>query len=322
MKRGALWDRIADFLDTLLLEKNFSQNTIDAYRRDLSRFVEFLEAKGVGSWSELNRELLTGFAQQLAGQGLAASSRCRIISAVRSFLKYLAQQEGWNDNPAEFLESPKAGRSLPRYLTQEQVAALLEQPDTSSPLGLRDRAIMELLYAAGLRVSELVSLELNQIDLDQNMVRIKGKGQKERIVPFGEVSKMWILKYLNHARPKLAGRGHSAALFLSRNGKPLTRQMVWRMINAYAAKAGLSNVHPHLIRHSFATHLLEGGADLRSVQTMLGHASISTTEIYTHLQTAYLVEEHRRHHPRAKKRLKKSEAQAKFNFSTTLEREK
>jgi len=304
MSKDDLWERIADYLDSLLLEKNFSQNTIDSYRRDLKRFADFLEASRIKDWSKIDRETLAEFARKLATRDLSASSRRRTISAVRSFLKHLAQQEGWEDNPAELLESPKLGRSLPRYLTQEQMANILKQPDSSSPLGLRDRALLELLYAAGLRVSELIALKLDQIDFEQGLIRIMGKGRKERVVPFGGISKGWLLKYLNHGRPKLVGKTHVTALFISKNGKPLTRQTVWRMINSYAAKAGLSGVHPHQIRHSFATHLLEGGADLRSVQTLLGHASISTTEIYTHLQTAQLVDEHRKHHPRSKKKLK------------------
>jgi len=301
MKQNDLWKEVADFLDFLMLEKNFAQNTINSYRRDLTNLVNFLEAKGIKLWEQITKNVLTEFSRELASHRLSASSRRRAISAVRSFFKYLSQQKNLEENPAEALESPKVGRPLPHFLTIEQVNTLVQQPNVSTPLGLRDRTLLELLYATGLRVSELISLKLEQVDIEQGLIRVIGKGKKERIVLFGEISKEWLMKYLNYARPKLAGSKFFPHLFISRRGKPLTRQIVWRMIGIYAKKAGLLSAHPHQIRHSFATHLLEGGADLRAVQTLLGHASITTTEIYTNVQPSYLIEEHKKHHPRAKK---------------------
>lgn len=304
MKENPSWKQIADFLDFLTLEKNFSQNTIDSYRRDLSYLADFLEAKNLSLWEQVTKDVLAEFSQVMAARKMSASSRRRTISAVRSFFKYLSRQRNLDEIPAEILESPRVSRPLPRFLTTDQVNSILQQPDVSTPLGMRDRTLLEFLYATGLRVSELVALKLEQVDAEQGLIRIIGKGKKERLVMFGEIAKDWLMRYLNHARPKFISSKFVPQLFVSKRGKPLTRQLIWRLINIYAKKAGLDSAHPHQIRHSFATHLLEGGADLRAVQTLLGHSSITTTEIYTHVRPSHLIEEHKKHHPRAKKKLK------------------
>ena len=289
--------RVRQFLNYLALERGYSRHTISAYRSDLEKFQAFLEEEGKGL-EEVGLEDLLRFAARLTEWGYAPSSRMRVLSALRSFFRFLVVEEGWPTNPAELLELPRQKRKLPRVLTESEVAALLRLPRPTTPLGKRDRALLELMYATGVRVSEVVGIRLGDLDLEERLLRVLGKGSRERVVPFGEAAQYALADYLSHGRPRLL-KGSTDRLFLNRNGRPLSRVGVWKVLKGYAAKIGLQNrVHPHILRHSFATHLLKRGCDLRALQELLGHASITTTQMYTHLDIAYLKEIHRRYHPR------------------------
>ncbi len=292
--------KIAEFLQYLELEKNLSQNTLSSYRRDLSDFVEFLEREGVSEPSEVAPELVVLFMESLRKKGLSARSIARKLSALRTFFKFLELQEELRANPMALVETPKLPLTLPKVLSVEEVERLLSAPDLSTPQGLRDKAMLETLYATGLRVSELVSLTLSQLNLPSGFVRVFGKGSKERLVPLGDYAVYYLERYLKEARPKLlSAKGDSPYVFLNRRGAPLTRQRFWQIIKDYAKKVGINaEISPHILRHSFATHLLERGADLRAVQMMLGHSSLSTTQIYTHLDLKNLRRVHEKHHPR------------------------
>ena len=288
------------YLDHLKIERRLAANTLAAYGRDLAGYLDFLEEQGCPGPERAGRDLASAFLARLAEKGLSARSRARAVSAVRGFHRFLAR-EGHGQGPPDGLRAPKAGRPLPKLLSTEEVAALLAAPGTDTPLGLRDTALLELLYAGGLRVSELCALDTHQADLSAGFVRVLGKGGKERLVPIGEAARAAVSAYLEQARPGLRGGGRaSPALFVSRRGRRLTRDAVNKLLARYALRAGiLRAVSPHVLRHTFATHLLEGGADLRSVQAMLGHADIATTEIYTHLDREALRRVYRRAHPRA-----------------------
>ncbi len=291
---------VEQFLDHLSVEKNLSGNTIDAYRHDIERYAAYLTRHGCQGMTDVNSRHVSEFVQQLDALGLEAKSIARNLSAVRTFHKFLINEEIMETDPAEHFEMPKLPKTLPAVLTADEVARVLEQPDTLTFLGIRDRAMTELLYACGLRISELLSMKTNQLMQDAEIVRVFGKGSKERIVPVGKIALEWAAHYLEKARPQLIRSGSSAdELFLNANGRKMSRMGFWKILKKYVAMAGIEKeVTPHTFRHSFATHLLEGGADLRVVQELLGHADISTTQIYTHIDREYLKEVHRTYHPR------------------------
>lgn len=284
------------FLEHLSVEKGLSRNTREAYRRDLERYFASLGRKGHGS---VRREDVTDFLARLAAEGMAAPSIARCLSAVRSFHRFLVTDGYATADPAEGVEAPRGWKRLPKTLSREQVVSLLDQPDRSTPLGLRDKAMLELLYATGLRVSELVGLSVQSVNLERGFLLVMGKGSKERVIPLGEVAAEQVRSYLERSRPLLLRGRESDALFISSRKRRITRQMFWERIKHYVRQAGIiGSVSPHTLRHSFATHLLDNGADLRAVQAMLGHADISTTQIYTHVSRERLRQIHQKHHPR------------------------
>jgi integrase/recombinase XerD len=297
--KDSLSPSIDAFLAMATVEKGLAKNSVEAYARDLSKLSEFLTARGVGEWREVSPLLIRGFAGSLRSGGLSPRSIARHIVTVRRLLKFLAAEGVIEQSalPEMFLQP--GPRKLPQTLSGDDIRKLLSQPDSAEPLGNRDQAMLEILYATGLRVSELVRLEIRQINFDGNYVTIKGKGSKVRAVPFGKWARERLLNYINYGRAALLKGKNSPFVFTNRSGKPLTRQGFWKNIRRYALAAGIEKrVTPHTLRHSFATHLLEGGADLRSVQSMLGHADISTTQIYTHVDGARLKKVHRQYHPR------------------------
>jgi len=291
---------ISSFLTHAKVEKGLSPNTVSAYRRDLMKFCEFAQKRKL-TLEAVSRDDLVDFLAGLYRQHLESKSVARHLVSLRNFFRFAQIQELLPADPTINLESPKIRRSLPGYLRLEEVEKLLVQPDTKTPLGLRDRAMLEVLYSAGLRVSELVGLRVSDLDTKVGCVRCIGKGDKERIVPIGKKALGMVERYLRDARPKMIGRfAGTPTLFVNRRGKPLSRVGVWKILSAYGRRAGLRMaLTPHMLRHSFATHLLEGGADLRSVQLMLGHADISTTQIYTHVVEERLKQIYKAHHPRA-----------------------
>ena len=301
---GGQWEQaIVSFLDFLRVERGLSTNTIEGYGRDLRAFAAFARQAGASEPAAVTRELLLAYLVHLKDTGKSPATAARAVVAIRSLFKFLVRERQIRDNPAAWLESPKLGRKLPNVLGVPDVERLVTAPAPQTPAGLRDRAMLEVLYAAGLRVSELLSLDLDSVHLAMGYVRVVGKGAKERIVPLGRHAIEALDAYLRLGRPLLAerGGGRSRALFLNRRGGRMTRQGFWKAIKAYARAAGIAkNVSPHTVRHSFATHLLDNGADLRSVQELLGHADISTTQIYTHVSRRRIKEEYDRAHPRAK----------------------
>ena len=293
---------IAAFLTHVRVEKGLSPNTVSAYRRDLLKFEEFGKKKKL-TVESVSRDDLVDFLASLYRQKLESRTVARNLVTMRNFFRFTLVQELRTEDPSLNLESPKIRRSLPGYLRLEEVEKLLAQPDDKQPLGLRDRAMLEVLYSTGLRVSELVGLRVMDIDRAAGCVRCIGKGNKERIVPIGKKAIALVERYLRDARPKLLGnakQANVAALFINRRGGPLSRVGVWKILSAYGRQAGMRmGLTPHMLRHSFATHLLERGADLRSVQLMLGHSDISTTQIYTHVVEERLKQIYKAHHPRA-----------------------
>jgi integrase/recombinase XerD len=291
---------ILSFLTHVKVEKGLSPNTVSAYARDLNKFSVFAEKRKLALES-VSRDDLVDFLASLYRQKLESKSVARHLVSLRNFFRFAQIQELIPADPTQKLESPKIRRSLPGYLRLEDVDRLLAQPDPKTPFGLRDCAMLEVLYSAGLRVSELVGLRVTDLDTKVGSVRCIGKGDKERMVPVGKKALSMVEKYLRDARPKLIGKAPaSPMLFVNRRGGPLSRVGVWKILSAYGRRAGLRvALTPHMLRHSFATHLLERGADLRSVQLMLGHADISTTQIYTHVVEERLKQVYKAHHPRA-----------------------
>ncbi len=291
------------YLHFLKLEKGLSANSLESYDRDLRRYLGFIwRDMGLSDLSGITLEHIEKFLEELLAMKLSVSTISRNISTIRGFHQF-AVIERWSPaNPAELIELPRKGRKLPEVLDQQEVAALLDMPDRSEILGKRDAAVLELMYATGLRASETVELESDQFITELQLLRIIGKGNKERLVPVGGMAMEAVSDYLKNARPFLRKNVADARnrLFLSYRGKPLTRMSLWHIVTGAARKAGIQKpIHPHTLRHSFATHLLEGGADLRAVQEMLGHVSILTTEIYTHIDRSFLEEVHKSFHPRA-----------------------
>ncbi len=291
-------EAVAEYLGSLRAEQGASPNTLAAYRRDLHDFHAFL-APGRRDLTRVDREDVILYVERLRARGLAPSSVARRLSALRGFYRHLAREGDLKRDPTELIEVPRAPRPLPKALSHEAAAALVEAPDTSRPRGVRDRAILELLYATGIRASECLTLRLEDLNLTAGYVVCTGKGNKQRLVPVGAEAVERVRAYLRDVRPRHARVRDSGHLFLSPRGARLSRQALWTIVRRAAAGAGVRRASPHVLRHSFASHLLQGGADLRSVQAMLGHADISTTQIYTHLPSAALRRMYRRFHPRA-----------------------
>ena len=288
-----------EFLSYARIERGLSRNTIESYARDLSGFAQFLETQGVSDFEAVDLVVVSEWLQSLAARGLSPRSAARHLSALRGLMRFLVREDQIRRDPTRLAAHPRLGRRLPRPLPLEQVLELIAAPDVSKPRGLRDRAMLSLMYSSGLRVSELVQLKLRDLDLGRGVLNAFGKGGKRRIVPVGEVALAHLEAHLGAQRPPTRGSA-GGLVFHSPRGKPWTRQMVWKLVGRYARSVGLpGHVHPHRLRHSFATHLLAGGADLRTVQTFLGHSDIVTTEIYTYVSSAKVAEEFRKSHPRA-----------------------
>jgi len=290
---------LEQFLHYLTVEKGLSKNTTDAYNHGLTRFFIHLRGKGVQEIREVDKFHIRGFLLALRRKNLNTKSIVRDLAAIRSFFRFLIQEGILQSNPAEELDSPKVARTLPEILTLKEIEQILEQPDPQTPLGIRDRAMLEMLYATGMRVSELTQLPTHQVNLEAGYVLVYGKGSKERIIPLGSEALKWVTVYLKTARGPLLKRKESPSLFVNRSGKGMSRQRFWKTLKEYGRRAGLrKRITPHLLRHSFASHLLERGADLRSVQMMLGHVDISSTQIYTHVAGERLKKIHKQYHPR------------------------
>lgn len=290
---------IAAFIDRIWAESGLARHSLDGYRRDLEGLARWLTARGI-ALNAAERAHLFDYLAERTHLGYSGRSNARLLSAVRAFYGQALRLGTITVDPSTHLEPPKPRRSLPKALSESQVEALLAAPDVTEPAGLRDRAMIEMMYATGLRVSELVSLPATGVNLRQGVLRVTGKGSKERLVPLGEEAQHWLRRYLDEARPALAGKVPRSALFVDGKGEALTRQQFWATLKTMAGHAGLDagKVSPHGLRHSFATHLLNHGADLRALQMLLGHASLSTTQIYTLVATEGLKRLHARHHPR------------------------
>jgi len=291
---------LESFNDFLVLEQGASPRTDEAYGRDLARFATYAVSRGAVGPADVSARLLREYVYHLKDLGLAPASIRRNVSALRTYFKFLLGEGRVTHDPSERLESPKRWRTLPEVLSVAEVDKLLASPTLDDPLVFRDRALLELAYGAGLRVSEWISIGVRDVMFDEGLVRVFGKGSKERLVPIGRRAIGALASYVRELRPRLEHGEGRGALFLNARGQPLTRMGAWKMLQKYVARAGIEkHVSPHTLRHSFATHLLEGGADLRAVQEMLGHADISTTQIYTHVDREYLRTVHRQYHPRA-----------------------
>jgi integrase/recombinase XerD len=293
-------DTLADqYFNYLLVEKGLSSKTLDSYGSDMAMYLSFLEENKIIDISETDTPVILKHLISMRDAGLGARSRARHLVTIRGFYRFLVQEKILKHDPTRLIDLPKSGLKLPDVLSVEEVRLLLSTPDTKTPAGSRDTAMIELLYAAGLRVSELINLKLQDVNLEAGFVRVFGKGSKERVVPIGLFAKQRIDDYLKTARPLILKNIPSRYLFVARAGKPMTRQGFWKLIKRYALKAGFNKrITPHSLRHSFASHLLEGGADLRAVQVMLGHVDISTTQIYTHVAREHLKKIHEKFHPR------------------------
>ncbi|MET0650467.1 MAG: site-specific tyrosine recombinase XerD [Pyrinomonadaceae bacterium] len=291
-------DLIREYLSFLQVEKGLSKNSLESYRRDLARLKAAAEAAGCEPHL-LGKSALTQFVMSLSREGLAPRSVARTLSAVRGFYRFLMLDGHIKADPSADIARPQGGQKLPRFLTQEEIEKLLAAPDTTTPEGVRDRTLFELMYATGLRVTEAATLPAASVDVDTGILVCMGKGSKQRRVPVGRSALEWLQRYQAARRVMLAGR-ESPRLFVGYLGRPLTRQNVWAMLKRAASKAGVEGVTPHVLRHSFATHLLEHGADTRSVQAMLGHSDLATTQIYTHVTSERIRSVYERHHPRSK----------------------
>jgi len=290
---------IDSYMNFVAVEKGLSRNTLDSYSGDLVRYASFLGGLGC-TIEETSKLEVMSYLLWLRKRGLSTKTVARCISVLRGFYRWLADEGMLPGSPLEDMESPRTTRSLPEVLSLDEVDSLLNQPDPSNPVGMRDKAMLELLYATGLRASELTNLDLNSINMEAGFVVVFGKGAKQRIVPMGQTALQCMRRYLEESRARLLGNNRSPLAFVSQWGRGMTRQGFWKIIKKYALKAGIrKNISPHTLRHSFASHLLEGGADLRSVQSLLGHVDISTTQIYTHVTRERLKRIHARYHPRS-----------------------
>lgn len=295
--------QIEDFILALEFERSMARNTCEAYARDLRRFAKWLIAKGKNGACEINRDDIASFIEEEKGASMASSTRARRISAIKMFLRYLKSMKEIKEDPSELMDSPKLERPLPKVLSEEEASRMIDLVSGKKPQDLRDRAMLEILYGCGLRVSELCEMKLGDIIADGELVRIFGKGAKERVVPLGESAGHAISRYLRLGRDSFLARGREleAHMFLTRLGRKFTRQGVFKLIRERAAAAGIAQerISPHVLRHSYASHMLQRGADIRAIQEMLGHSDIGTTQIYTHVDTARFAEIHKRFHPRA-----------------------
>ncbi len=292
-------NHIATFVHYIRVERGLARNTVEAYRRDLEKFARYCQARQL-ALARIDRKHILDFLSQLYKQQLDSRSVARQLASLRNFYRFLLQEGVIPRDPTLHVESPRTWKRLPGYLSLEEVERLLDCPNTRTPAGLRDKAMLELLYATGLRVSELINVQVNDIQFELGFLRCLGKGGKERVIPIGKLALAAVERYLRAGRPKLVRQRTVSQLFLSRRGRGLTRQGFWKLLRAYGRQAGIrSRLTPHRLRHSFATHLLERGADLRSVQMLLGHADISTTQVYTHVAQERLKQIYRAHHPRA-----------------------
>lgn len=291
------------FEEYVQVDRGLSDATVAAYTSDLGQFIEFLRGRGYDSPHDVELSDLRAFVYELKNKGLSPSTIGRKISALRSYFGFLQSLNVVAFDPCELLDGPKLGRPLPKVLSETEIERLLEAPESDEPLQVRDWAMLEFMYATGVRISELLTLRVRDVDLEERLVKVRGKGSKERIIPFGGAALEALIVYLRESRPALARAApdaRAATLFISRRGRPLTRKGAWDIVKRHVLGAGIqARVTPHTLRHTFATHLLQGGADIAAVQEMLGHADISTTQIYTHLDRRYLSEVHRRYHPRA-----------------------
>lgn len=290
---------IDDFINYLAVERGLALNTLEAYSRDLNRYADYFQSRGTVRCDAVTSDGIIAFLVKLRDDGLSSNSVNRTLAAVRGFNRYLRERNLIRENPVADIELAKVWMRLPDTISREEMATLLKAPGTGTPLAIRDTAMLEFLYATGIRASELVSLTTGGIHWQVGYCLVFGKGGKERIVPIGERAQRSLMRYLEEVRPKFLKRSEEQALFLNRGGEGFSRQGLWKIVKKYAKKAGLAKkVYPHTFRHSFATHLIEGGADLRSVQIMLGHSDISTTQIYTHVTRDRLKEVHKKYHPR------------------------
>lgn len=293
-------DELNDYLHYLRVERGLVNNTITSYHQDLVAFMAYLKRQQITSWASVDHYVVINYLAQLQEQDKAKSTVIHVVSTLRHFFRYLAGEGLIAEDPMLKVDTPKSGQHLPQVLTRAEIERLLMAPDTDKPLGVRDRAILELMYATGLRVSELVNLTLPELHLEMGLIQPVGKGDKERIIPVGEVALDWLNQYLDDVRPKLLKGQVNDVVFLNAHGRQLTRQGIWKNLKAHVVKAHITkNVTPHTLRHSFATHILENGADLRVVQELLGHSDISTTQIYTHVSQKRLTEVYRQYHPRS-----------------------
>jgi integrase/recombinase XerD len=290
---------VPEYLDHLIVDRGLARLTVESYGSDLSAFSEFLKGRGIQDVGDIKREHVMFFLAELHQAGLSARSRARKISSIRGFFRFLTDRGHISENPSDLIDAPRIPKRVPEYLEPEEVVALLASADRSTLEGRRDGAMFELVYATGLRASEIVGLDVDQVDLEVGCVTVMGKGSRERVVPLGVPASRAVIDYLEHVRPRLLHGTRSRALFVTRRGGPMTRQGFWKIVKKYATRAGIrKHISPHTLRHSFATHLVQNNADLRSVQLMLGHADISTTEIYTHVAQKRLRQLHADCHPR------------------------
>lgn len=295
-------EALEEYIIYLKIERGLSANTVTSYKRDIEKYLTFLTEKKITQLDEVSRFEILDFLQTLRQSGAADNSIIRMVSSLRKFHQYLKRESIVSDDPMQLIDTPKKASTLPKAISPQAVEQLLEAPDTTTPLGVRDRTILELMYATGLRISELVNLKLSDMHLTMGFIQTMGKGEKERIIPLGEFANQWLEYYLDGARVYLQDQSPETSeyVFLNSRGKSLSRQGVWKKVKQLALEAGIDqNVTPHTLRHSFATHLLENGADLRMVQELLGHADISTTQIYTHITKTRLKQVYSDYHPRA-----------------------
>ncbi|MEW6196202.1 MAG: site-specific tyrosine recombinase XerD [Bacteroidota bacterium] len=291
---------VKEYLTILRFEKNLSDNTIQSYQNDINNFISYLSANNIRDLNEVGPKMISDFFDDQRKKGRDSSTTARYMSSIKGFFNYLEDSGYIEKNPTEKLVQVKRSRKLPPVLSFADIEKILNTPKTDNIIGLRDKAILELFYSSGLRVSELINLKISDLFLNDEFIRVLGKGSKERIVPIGSSAIKWVQEYIIKARPYLEKKNKSLNyIFLNKRGTKLSRMWIWKIFNYYSKEAGIKiEIHPHTFRHSFATHLLEGGADLRAVQEMLGHADISTTQIYTHVNREYIKQVHRDHHPR------------------------
>lgn len=291
---------VKEFISILRYEKNLSDNTAVSYQSDLKMFLEFLKAKEITDYNDISASTLSKFFNEQRKASLSNTTTARYMTTLKKFFSFLEENKFIEKNPTAMLGKVKLARKLPSVLSFDEIEKILNAPNTEESGGLRDKAILELFYSSGLRVSELINLKTNDIYFEEEVVRVFGKGSKERIVPIGSSAIYWVKEYLIKTRPLFEKKEKSGGIiFLNNRGTKLSRMSIWKIVDRYAKEAGLQKeIHPHLFRHSFATHLLEGGADLRAVQEMLGHSDISTTQIYTHVDRQYIKQIHKDHHPR------------------------